>query len=398
MRPGARLYCRAIGAAPTSAGATSCAPRLGAWAAAASFAGACLTMGAGVAAGSAGGGGIGVDPAPKITDVVCTERCLDLREVAVSGKLELSGRNLDAISEVKFPAKHGRTSAAPTAVSTTEVVVRVPDGATSGKPSLVDDVGRTAVAPIEVEVEPKDSVEDVGKFSVSRAEASSDETYFDGGTPSSISYLFKADGPADIRVDVVSERSGDTVASIVQRHQTPFATHTATWDGLVDGGRIAPDGDYRFSVSALSGGPGASARFSYHDHIFPLRGRHTYGDGLGAGRGHEGQDVFAKCGTKIVAARGGRIQAVDYQSAAGYYVVVDGAKEGNDYFYAHMEKRGRPRVGSRIHTGELIGYESDTGDASGCHMHFEYWSAPGWYEGGHILNPTRPLKKWDAYS
>ena len=398
MGPGTRLYCRAIGARPTRAVLTSQAFRLRSRTVCAAIVGASLTLGAGVATGSSNGGGIGVDPGPKVTDVVCTERCLDLRQVAVSGKLELSGKHLEEISEVKFPANHGKASVEPQNVSSNRVVVKVPDGATSGKPSLVDDVGRTAVAPVDVEVKPKDAVKDVGKFSVSRAEASSAKTYYDGKKASSLSYLFKADAPADIRVDVVNRDSGETVASIVQRHQKPFATHTATWDGLVDGGRIAPDGDYRFSVSQLSGGTRAGAKFSYYDHIFPLRGKHTYGQGLGAGRGHEGQDVFAKCGTKIVAARGGRVQAVDYQSAAGYYVVIDGAGEGNDYFYAHMEKGGRPKVGSRIRTGQQVGLESDTGDASGCHMHFEYWSAPGWYEGGHVLNPTRPLKKWDAYS
>ena len=64
----------------------------------------------------------------------------------------------------------------------------------------------------------------------------------------------------------------------------------------------------------------------------------------------------------------------------------------------HMEKKGRPKEGSRVKTGEMIGRESDTGDAQGCHLHFEIWSAPGWYEGGHVLNPTRPLKKWDKWS
>ena len=83
----------------------------------------------------------------------------------------------------------------------------------------------------------------------------------------------------------------------------------------------------------------------------------------GAGRGHQGQDVFAKCGTKIVAARGGKVQTNAYQSAAGYYVVIDGKKTGKDYVYMHMEKKGRPKEGSRVRTGEMIGRESDTGDA-----------------------------------
>ncbi len=64
----------------------------------------------------------------------------------------------------------------------------------------------------------------------------------------------------------------------------------------------------------------------------------------------------------------------------------------------HMERKGRPKEGARVKTGEVIGHESDTGDAQGCHLHFELWSAPGWYEGGHVLNPTRPLKKWDKWS
>ena len=51
------------------------------------------------------------------------------------------------------------------------------------------------------------------------------------------------------------------------------------------------------------------------------------------------------------------MQTVQYHSAAGYYVVIDGTKTGNDYAYMHMERRGRPKDGSRVRTGEVIGYE-----------------------------------------
>src|SRR5262245_16969553 len=59
------------------------------------------------------------------------------------------------------------------------------------------------------------------------------------------------------------------------------------------------------------------------DGVFPLRAKHTYGDGLGAGRGHEGQDLMAKCGKAVVSAEPGRVQRNTYQSAAGNYVVID---------------------------------------------------------------------------
>jgi murein DD-endopeptidase MepM/ murein hydrolase activator NlpD len=357
---------------------------------------ACLAIAPAPPAGASGG--VNVGPAPAVRDVTCVKRCLDVRTVAETGRVAITGSNLSEIVEVRFRSRRGSVSSKPTSSRRNSVSVVVPKGAKSGKPKVVSDYGASDASPVELEVEPEEAVTDVDGFKVTRAEATPKKAFLDGARRSSVSYLFRAEGPADIRIDVVSARRGEIVDSIVKRNQKPFKNHSAAWDGRTAAGRSAPDGDYRFRVSQLSGGRGAAAGFSLYDHIFPLRGKHQYGDGLGAGRGHEGQDIFAKCGTKIVAARGGRVQVVDSHSAAGYYVVIDGVRTGNDYMYAHMEKRGRPAEGSRVHTGEVIGYESDTGRASGCHLHFELWSAPGWYEGGHVLNPTKQLKKWDRYS
>jgi murein DD-endopeptidase MepM/ murein hydrolase activator NlpD len=55
-------------------------------------------------------------------------------------------------------------------------------------------------------------------------------------------------------------------------------------------------------------------------------------------------------------------------------------------------------TGDPVRTGQPIGIVGDTGNASACHLHFEIWTAPGWYEGGSPIDPYPYLKKWDAYS
>ncbi len=136
-----------------------------------------------------------------------------------------------------------------------------------------------------------------------------------------------------------------------------------------------------------SKGPGGDGRF-------PILGPHTYGDGLGAGRGHQGQDLLAKCGKPVIAARAGRVRYRDYQgSGAGNYVVVKG--RGYDYVYMHLLRPAKVRKGQRIRAGQRIGQVGSTGRSSACHLHFEMWTKPGWYRGGGIVNPTPSLKRWD---
>lgn len=355
--------------------------------------GVAIASGVGVASGQ-----LGTPDPPSIKSVTCASRCLDLTEVAETGTIEISGRGLGSTELVKFKAAAGKLKVEPKKASDGLVVVQVPVGAVSGKVATLSAAGTKTTSEDTIEVVPQNAVTEVAGFSVESAEAVPRKSFFKGRQESELDYLFKADEPANVRIDVIDKDTGNVVDSAVERRQKPFENHSFKWDGLTDSGEVAKNGDYRFKVSPLSGGPGAGAGFQYFDHIFPLRGKHDYGDGLGAGRGHDGQDVFANCGTKIVAARGGKVQVSAYHSAAGNYVVIDGAKTGKDYVYMHMEGRGRPKEGSRVRTGDVIGYASDTGRATGCHLHFELWSAPGWYEGGHVLNPTRPLKKWDKYS
>jgi len=87
-----------------------------------------------------------------------------------------------------------------------------------------------------------------------------------------------------------------------------------------------------------------------------------------------------------------------YHSRAGYYLVIDGEQTTVDYTYMHLESAALVEKGDRVRTGQLIGYLGDTGAASGCHLHFETWSGPGWYSGGSAFDPLPDLLAWDRRS
>ncbi len=165
-------------------------------------------------------------------------------------------------------------------------------------------------------------------------------------------------------------------------------------------------GRYRFRLAAEAKdartGASEDGAFVYVDHLFPIRGRHNLGytdtNNFGGGRGHKGQDMFASCGTRLAVARGGRVEVAGYHSAAGYYAVVDGAGTDVDYVYMHMREPALVRTGQRVFTGQALGEVGETGRASGCHLHFEMWSAPGWYKGGQAFDPLPSLRAWDRYS
>jgi murein DD-endopeptidase MepM/ murein hydrolase activator NlpD len=345
-----------------------------------------------------GGGGLTTPDAPVVRDARCIEGCLDLTSVAIGGKVELTGKNLAGVTTVKLPGADGRVESRARQASDGRVLFVVPSGARSGAPIAIDSYGNRARSPVALDVQPASRVEDPGDFTVTQASAKPNKSFFAAKKPSGVSYLFEADQPTDVRIDVTKGKQRKLVKSFVQRDRKPFKSNKATWDGLNSKGKVAANGKYRFSVSPVSGGNGGRAGFKYYDHKFPLRAKHSYGDGLGAGRNHQGADVFARCGAPVTAARGGKVQTRAYHSSAGYYMVIDGRKTGVDYAYMHLEKRGRPKLGSRVRTGERIGYNSDTGNASGCHLHFEMWSAPGWYEGGKPIDPMKPLKRWDKWS
>jgi murein DD-endopeptidase MepM/ murein hydrolase activator NlpD len=217
----------------------------------------------------------------------------------------------------------------------------------------------------------------------------------------------------DLQIDVVNS-AGEVARSFYRNDVEPSAEVRIRWDGTTSEGRPARNGRYSFRIEP-QGGTEISARaitsseplslgFALYGYAFPILGPHEFGGSagrFGAGRSghtHQGQDTMADCGTPLVAARGGTVQYAGYQYAAGNYVVIDGKGTTLDFMYAHLAEPSPLKTGDQVRTGQPIGIVGDTGDASACHLHFEIWEAPGWYEGGSPIDPLPYLEKWDAYS
>ena len=133
--------------------------------------------------------------------------------------------------------------------------------------------------------------------------------------------------------------------------------------------------------------------------IFPVAGPHTFGDGIGAARGnrsHQGQDIFAACGTPLVAVSRAKVKRVKYHALAGNYVVIRNKKLKQDYVYAHLATRAPVRKGQVVQPGQQVGTVGQSGNARGCHLHFELWLGK-YYRGGHPVDPMPYLQTYQGF-
>lgn len=350
-----------------------------------------------------GGGAVAPGP-PQVETVTCLaselRACRRAGSVIRGQEAVVRGANLQAVRRLVFSGSRGRGDDATAEVSRAGegyLVARVPEAAPSGALVLVGTTGRpVARSRVTVRQAPKALPKDI----------SPDSSFFYGGRRKA-TFAFTVDRPGDIVVELVSEESQETVRRWEVAAE-PGQTARLRWGGRGRGG-VEPVGRYRFRVAGAASAsavvsPEATANFFFADHVFPIRGRHDLGQaptnnfGGGGARTHKGQDMFASCGTRLAAARGGTVQYAGYHSAAGNYLVIDGRGTETDYVYMHMLEPALVRTGERVFTGQKVGETGETGRATGCHLHFEMWSGPGWYEGGSAFNPLPSLRAWDAYS
>jgi Peptidase family M23 len=255
-----------------------------------------------------------------------------------------------------------------------------------------------------------------GVLTLVSAQTTPRKSFYFGYRYPRLSYTIGSDLPLnDLRIDVVNS-IGEIVKTFYREDVAPNVENKVRWDGTTSEGKPARNGRYSFRISpqsATATAPAArkatssttlSLAFTFYGYAFPILGAHDYGMSagrFGAGRSghtHQGQDMMAACGTPLVAARGGTVQVSTWDDAAGNYVVIDGKGTPYDFMYAHLTEPSPLQEGEPVRTGQPIGIVGTTGSSTGCHLHFEMWSAPGWYEGGSPFDPLSYLQKWDAYS
>lgn len=112
----------------------------------------------------------------------------------------------------------------------------------------------------------------------------------------------------------------------------------------------------------------------------------TFGMPWGAGRTHQGIDIFAPRGTPVRAVADGTVSF--REDPMGGNTLTLTTEDGMRYYYAHLDDDTRVTMGA-VKAGTTIGGVGDTGNATqaGPHLHFELRGPTGL-----VLNPYPLLR------
>ncbi len=153
--------------------------------------------------------------------------------------------------------------------------------------------------------------------------------------------------------------------------------------------------------------------------VFPLADEFysSYGDTWGAPRpqgGHEGTDLMTPAGTPEYAVTDGTLVPVagsngnGWNTLGGYAIMLEAAyaigpvRQGDLFYYAHMDQESTLPIGTRVRAGQVLGYAGDTGQGPEVtrglfppHLHFGWYDASGGRSAlaSGAMNPF-PLLEW----
>jgi murein DD-endopeptidase MepM/ murein hydrolase activator NlpD len=155
-------------------------------------------------------------------------------------------------------------------------------------------------------------------------------------------------------------------------------------------------------AAALPGGEEASSQAITSEsgpvHPVSVDGPVDYGDSgarFGApryGHAHEGQDIFARPGTPLVAVREGIVIKRGNDAGRGNYVAIYSAAADHTYVYLHMLRPTPLEPGREVAAGEQVGSMGCTGSCFGTHLHLEVRLGKGINR--KPIDPLPLLEQW----
>lgn len=153
--------------------------------------------------------------------------------------------------------------------------------------------------------------------------------------------------------------------------------------------------------------PLASDAVTPRRYVFPVRGKASYHP---THAGYPATDIFAGCGTPVVAVTDGRIlevSRVDRYSKSGPQGPFNGGRsvsllgdDGVRYYGSHLtEVAGGVEAGVRVRAGQQVGTVGRTGNANNvCHLHFGISPPCGgtddWWIRRGVVWPAPYLDAW----
>jgi murein DD-endopeptidase MepM/ murein hydrolase activator NlpD len=106
--------------------------------------------------------------------------------------------------------------------------------------------------------------------------------------------------------------------------------------------------------------------------------RSSWGEPRSGHRHHQGIDIFARRGTRVIAAAEGEVVRIGTTDPLGGNTVWIAGRGMRLYYYAHLDAFAPGlHVGQHVEAGELVGRVGTTGNARGTppHLHFGVYPA-----------------------
>jgi murein DD-endopeptidase MepM/ murein hydrolase activator NlpD len=174
---------------------------------------------------------------------------------------------------------------------------------------------------------------------------------------------------------VYATESGDTLASIsntfgISQNKIMQFNHSVNFGNLVAGTPvIIPGGTAKAQLASASALPNFDSQF-----IMPANGYNW-----GILHNYNAVDIANSCGTPVVAAADGLVvpdpnipdNTDAWNGGYGNFVLIEHPfGNGTETRYAHLEKI-TVQIGDYVKQGQEIGLMGQSGEATGCHVHFE---------------------------